>query len=121
MTAPRLRERLPELGEQLKSFRSHLAQQGTSIQQLKARDYVVPPASDWHAQVWELQDVAVQAAETILTAPDPLQSLVDISQNFPVLAHVLAKAKELPDVRQSLDAQEQVHLSLATTLPLEFA
>ena len=44
-------------------------------------------------QVWDLKDLGIQASQRIAQASDPLQSLADISQNFPNLASVLSAQK----------------------------
>ena len=70
----------------------------------------------------------MQAVEAIMASRDPLQALADTryvlttnsllfdlpikSQNFPVLAHILAKGKENKDLRREIVGNAQVLFNL---------
>ena len=72
----RLAERYPDLTAELTSFRDHLIAMDSSDEPLK---------------VWDIKDLGLQAAQRIALAGDPLQMMVDISQNFPSLASSLSR------------------------------
>ena len=66
----------PDLSDNLKKFKEHLATHGAVIKELK---------------VWEMQDVSVQATQRILRDDAPLKKLQDLSHFYPVRAHGLLK------------------------------
>jgi len=44
--------------------------------------------------VWDMKDLGFQASQRILSAPDPLRMLREISQNFPLYARSLSRVKK---------------------------
>ncbi len=68
----RFRQLHPELRDSLQEFKLHLLE----------TDEVAP------LKVWQLQDLSFQAGQRVVSAPtnQALQTLQDISQNFPLMA-----------------------------------
>lgn len=69
-----LMKRQPELAEELKKFRKHLAEK----------------AGGKDAKAWELKDLGYSAVQEIQNAKNPLQRLQEISQDFPKYAKMLS-------------------------------
>ncbi len=69
-------------------------------------------------KAWHIQDLSVQAAQYILeTEPgEQLNALMDLSQNFPILARSLSKINVKNDVRTSLQEHRE---NFEKTLTLE--
>ncbi len=59
-------------------------------------------------QVWDLKDLGYQASQRIAQSLDPLQSLADISQNFPNLASVLSRTEVSREHRAELKSNQKV-------------
>jgi UDP-glucose:glycoprotein glucosyltransferase len=81
----RLAERYPALAPELTSFRDHLV--------------AMDSEDEATLKVWDIKDLGLQATQRIALASDPLQMMVDISQNFPSLASSLSRMELDPDVR----------------------
>ena len=72
----RLHERYPELNRGLTSFHNYLVGADVEEEALK---------------IWDIRDLGLQATQRILLADDPLQMMMDISQNLPSLASSLSR------------------------------
>jgi len=73
-----LLKRKPEAGSDLSNFRAFLQSSEEKMEDLK---------------VWNLKNLAFQAAQRIISDPNPLQAIADISGNFPARAAPLTKLK----------------------------
>lgn len=62
----------------------------------------------WHAQVWDLKDLGLQAAQRVLSASDPLRSLMEMAQNFPAHAGPLSRQDVRVDLRMELASNRRV-------------
>ena len=84
----------PQLDKELNEFRKYLVESTQELAPLKA---------------WHLQDLSVQSAQMILEseANDQLNTLIDLSQNFPLLARSLSKIGVNKDIKSSLMAHKQ--------------
>lgn len=90
----KLRQRHPDLKEQLKQLKARLAESSTELAAFK---------------VWQLQDLGLQAAQRVVSA-DPseaLQVLRDVSQNFPSVARSLIKTTVSDDLRKEMAKNQQ--------------
>jgi UDP-glucose:glycoprotein glucosyltransferase len=88
----RLAERYPALTPELTSFRDHLVAMDSKDEALK---------------VWDIKDLGLQATQRIALANDPLQMMVDISQNFPSLASSLSRMELDQSVRAEVENNQQ--------------
>ncbi|ESP03274.1 hypothetical protein LOTGIDRAFT_137613 [Lottia gigantea] len=91
----KLRERHPELKENLREFRHHLIDSETELAPLK---------------VWQLQDLSLQAAERILSSDnkESLSVLTDISQNFPTQARSLVGTSVSSELKKEISKNQEV-------------
>ena len=89
----RLAERYPDLTPDLTSFRDHLVA-------MDSKDEAT-------LKVWDIKDLGLQATQRIALASDPLQMMVDISQNFPSLASSLSRMELDKQVREEVDNNQR--------------
>lgn len=85
--------RRPHLREELLTFKASLESTLSGDEGLK---------------VWEMKDLGLQASQRILQAADPLSLMVEISQNFPVLASSLSRLHVDPDLRERVTNNQKV-------------
>eukprot|EP00055_Hartaetosiga_balthica_P017429 m.116958 g.116958 ORF g.116958 m.116958 type:complete len:1554 (-) comp9315_c2_seq1:228-4889(-) len=84
-----LKERYPSEREGLDTFRDHLRNTTTILQDLKQ---------------WELQDISLQTAEVILGASNPLNVLEKITHNFPTMVgRIVSSGKVRDDFRKEVE------------------
>ncbi|XP_071084353.1 UDP-glucose:glycoprotein glucosyltransferase 1-like isoform X2 [Haliotis cracherodii] len=90
----KLKKLHPELTDNLKEFRDHLIDSNVELAPL---------------DVWQLQDLSLQAAQRVLSAPteDALRMLVDISQNFPSQARSLVKTTVDNNLKKEIQKNQQ--------------
>jgi UDP-glucose:glycoprotein glucosyltransferase len=60
------------------------------------------------AQVWNMKDLGVQAAQRVLAASDPLRALTEIAQNFPNVAAALSRVAVAPELTSELKRLRRV-------------
>uniref|UniRef100_G1K9V9 UDP-glucose glycoprotein glucosyltransferase 2 n=1 Tax=Anolis carolinensis TaxID=28377 RepID=G1K9V9_ANOCA len=91
-----LRQNYPDLKDNLKELRKYLIESTDGTEPLK---------------VWELQDISLQAASQILSAPvyNALKVMKDIAQNFPVKARSLSRMLVNLEMRKEIK-ENQKHL-----------
>ncbi|XP_054470716.1 UDP-glucose:glycoprotein glucosyltransferase 2 isoform X1 [Anoplopoma fimbria] len=89
-----LKKSHPELEEQLVELRKHL---------LESTNDMVP------LKVWEMQDLSVQAAASIMSVPkfDALKLMQDLSQNFPSKARSLTRVAVKPEMRKEIEENQK--------------
>ncbi|XP_074155473.1 UDP-glucose:glycoprotein glucosyltransferase 2 isoform X1 [Sminthopsis crassicaudata] len=90
----KLKEIYPDLRENLKEFRKHLIQSSKEMVPLKA---------------WELQDLSLQAASQIMSAPvyKALKVMRNISQNFPMKARSLSRITVNQQMREEIEENQK--------------
>ena len=88
----RLADRYPDLTPELTSFRDHLAAMDSREETLK---------------VWDIKELGLQATQRVTGADDPLQMMVDVTQNFPSLAASLSRMELDPRVREEVRANHK--------------
>ncbi|XP_052105584.1 UDP-glucose:glycoprotein glucosyltransferase 1-like [Mytilus californianus] len=90
----KLKDLYPEKQDDLKQFRKHLRESSTELTALK---------------VWQLQDLSLQAAQTVLLSegPEALKKLQDISQNFPSVARTLVKVPVKNEMKKEIEKNQQ--------------
>nr|XP_054771675.1 UDP-glucose:glycoprotein glucosyltransferase 1-like [Lytechinus pictus] len=91
----KLKELHPDLTEELTQFKQHLVDNTNIMEPLK---------------VWQLQDIAYQAAQRVLSTPseNALQVLTDISQNFPLLARSLIRTQVKNEVQKEIKENQKL-------------
>ncbi|XP_030838200.1 UDP-glucose:glycoprotein glucosyltransferase 1 isoform X1 [Strongylocentrotus purpuratus] len=91
----KLMELHPDLTEGLTQFKQKLVDNTNIMEPLK---------------VWQLQDIAYQAAQRVLSTPpeDALQVLTDISQNFPLLARSLIRTQVKSEVQKEIKENQKL-------------
>ncbi|XP_022095271.1 UDP-glucose:glycoprotein glucosyltransferase 1-like isoform X2 [Acanthaster planci] len=91
----KLKELHPDLVDNLNSFRASLLESNRKMVPLK---------------VWQLQTIAFQAAQRVLSSPtkDALRVLREISQNFPLLASSLVKTQVKDEVRKEITENQKI-------------
>ncbi|XP_060625468.2 UDP-glucose:glycoprotein glucosyltransferase 2 isoform X2 [Anolis sagrei] len=91
-----LTQNYPDLKDNLKELRKYLIESTDGTEPLK---------------VWELQDISLQAASQILSAPvyNALKVMKDIAQNFPVKARSLSRMLVNLEMRKEIK-ENQKHL-----------
>nr|XP_060625468.1 UDP-glucose:glycoprotein glucosyltransferase 2 isoform X2 [Anolis sagrei ordinatus] len=91
-----LTQNYPDLKDNLKELRKYLIESTDGTEPLK---------------VWELQDISLQAASQILSAPvyNALKVMKDIAQNFPVKARSLSRMLVNLEMRREIK-ENQKHL-----------
>jgi len=75
------------------------------------RDELVRKAelsSDEPLKLWDINNLGLQATQYIAHAEDPLQALVDLSQNFPSLANALSRIKLNSTIVREVKANHRV-------------
>ena len=88
----RLADRYPDLTPELTSFRDHLAAMDSREETLK---------------VWDIKELGLQATQRVVDADDPLQMMVDVTQNFPSLAASLSRMELDPRTREEVRANHE--------------
>ncbi|XP_071491189.1 UDP-glucose:glycoprotein glucosyltransferase 1-like [Diadema antillarum] len=90
-----LKERHPDLSSELNQFRQHLTDNINKMVPLK---------------VWQLQDIAFQAAQRVLSSSsqDALHVLREVSQNFPMLARSLTKTPVRSEVQKEIKDNQKI-------------
>ncbi|XP_013410964.1 UDP-glucose:glycoprotein glucosyltransferase 1 isoform X2 [Lingula anatina] len=103
-----LRMKHPDLKEKLKEFKKHLMMSSNELSPLK---------------VWQLQDLSFQTAEKVLSSADEdmLETLQDLSQNFPSRAMSLAKVSVKDDMRKEVKQNQKYFEQYLNILPGESA
>ena len=89
-----LRKNNQHLKDQLKQFKVHL----TELEELTP------------LKQWEVSDIAFQASQKIVDSPpeEALNTLMDISQNFPIRARSLVQTRVKQEFRDEVDGNQQV-------------
>ncbi|XP_017970879.1 PREDICTED: UDP-glucose:glycoprotein glucosyltransferase isoform X1 [Theobroma cacao] len=85
-------ERKPELTSEIMAF----------------RDYLMSSTISDTLDVWELKDLGHQTAQRIVQASDPLQSMQEISQNFPSVVSSLSRMKLNDSVKDEIIANQRM-------------
>lgn len=87
----KLLERKPDLTSEIMSF----------------RDYLLSSTTSETLEVWELKDLGHQTAQRIVHASDPLQSMQEISQNFPSVVSSLSRMKLNDSIKDEIVANQR--------------
>lgn len=85
-------ERKPELTSEIMAF----------------RDYLLSATVSDSLDVWELKDLGHQTAQRIVHASDPLQSMLEINQNFPSVVSSLSRMKLNDSVKEEILANQRM-------------
>lgn len=85
-------ERRPELTSEVMAF----------------RDYLLSSTVSDTLDIWELKDLGHQTAQRIVHASDPLQSMQEISQNFPSIVSSLSRMKLNDSVKDEIIANQRM-------------
>ncbi|KAG6709705.1 hypothetical protein I3842_06G146800 [Carya illinoinensis] len=85
-------ERKPELTNEIMAF----------------RDYLLSSTISDTLDVWELKDLGHQTAQRVVHASDPLQSMQEISQNFPSIVSSLSRMKLNDSVKDEIIANQRM-------------
>ncbi|XP_066332805.1 UDP-glucose:glycoprotein glucosyltransferase-like isoform X1 [Miscanthus floridulus] len=85
-------ERKPELNAEIMAF----------------RDYLLSSTVSDTLEVWELKDLGHQTAQRIVQASDPLQSMQEISQNFPSIVSSLSRMKLDDSIKDEIIANQRM-------------
>ncbi|KDP38843.1 hypothetical protein JCGZ_05000 [Jatropha curcas] len=85
-------ERKPELTSEIMAF----------------RDYLLSSTISDTLDVWELKDLGHQTAQRIVHASDPLQSMQEISQNFPSVVSSLSRMKLNSSIKDEITANQRM-------------
>ncbi|XP_072958522.1 UDP-glucose:glycoprotein glucosyltransferase [Typha angustifolia] len=85
-------ERKPELTTEIMAF----------------RDYLLSSTISDALEVWELKDLGHQTAQRIVHASDPLQSMQEISQNFPSVVSSLSRMKLDDPIKDEILANQRM-------------
>ncbi|KAK7864404.1 hypothetical protein R5R35_000446 [Gryllus longicercus] len=96
----RLKTLYPDMKENLDKFRQHLLESSSELAPLK---------------VWEVQELSLQAAARIVSAPreEALKVLTTIAQNFPLQARSLVRTQVSSELKQEVkENQESFSASL---------
>ncbi|KAE8009047.1 hypothetical protein FH972_005504 [Carpinus fangiana] len=72
------------------------------------RDYLLSSTISDTLDVWELKDLGHQTAQRIVHASDPLQSMQEISQNFPSIVSSLSRMKLNDSVKDEIIANQRM-------------
>lgn len=72
------------------------------------RDYLLSSTVSDTLNVWELKDLGHQTAQRIVQASDPLQSMQEISQNFPSIVSSLSRMKLNDSVKDEITANQRM-------------
>ncbi|KAJ4717311.1 UDP-glucose:glycoprotein glucosyltransferase-like [Melia azedarach] len=71
------------------------------------RDYLLSSTISDTLDVWELKDLGHQTAQRIVHASDPLQSMQEISQNFPSVVSSLSRMKLNDSIKDEIVANQR--------------
>ncbi|KAL3814493.1 hypothetical protein ACJIZ3_015761 [Penstemon smallii] len=85
-------ERKPEITSEIMAF----------------RDYLLSSAISDTLDVWELKDLGHQTAQRIVHASDPLQSMQEITQNFPSVVSSLSRMKLNESIKDEIIANQRM-------------
>ncbi|XP_047315092.1 UDP-glucose:glycoprotein glucosyltransferase [Impatiens glandulifera] len=88
----RILERKPELTSEIMTF----------------RDYLLSSTISDTLDIWELKDLGHQAAQRIVHASDPLQSMQEINQNFPSVVSSISRMKLNESVKDEILANQRM-------------
>ncbi|KAL6515179.1 hypothetical protein OROHE_018811 [Orobanche hederae] len=88
----RILERKPELTSEVMAF----------------RDYLLSSTISDTLDVWELKDLGHQTAQRIVHASDPLQSMLEINQNFPSVVSSLSRMKLNDSIKDEIIANQRM-------------
>ncbi|KAG9456989.1 hypothetical protein H6P81_001497 [Aristolochia fimbriata] len=88
----KIMERKPELASEIMAF----------------RDYLLSSTISETLDVWELKDLGHQTAQRIVHASDPLQSMQEMSQNFPSLVSSLSRMKMNASIKDEIIANQRM-------------
>ncbi|XP_078432136.1 EMS-MUTAGENIZED BRI1 SUPPRESSOR 1 isoform X2 [Wolffia australiana] len=88
----KLLERKPEVASEIMAF----------------RDYLLSTSVSDSLEVWELKDLGHQTVQRILHGSDPLQSMLEINQNFPSVVSSLSRTKANSSIREEIIANQQM-------------
>jgi UDP-glucose:glycoprotein glucosyltransferase len=72
------------------------------------RDYLLSSTISDTLDVWELKDLGHQTAQRIVHASDPLQSMQEISQNFPSIVSSLSRMKLDDSIKDEITANQRM-------------
>ncbi|KAJ0010857.1 hypothetical protein Pint_33128 [Pistacia integerrima] len=85
-------ERKPELTSEIMAF----------------RDYLLSSTISDTLDVWELKDLGHQTTQRIVHASDPLQSMQEISQNFPSVVSSLSRMKLNESIKEEITSNQRL-------------
>ncbi|XP_018571194.1 UDP-glucose:glycoprotein glucosyltransferase [Anoplophora glabripennis] len=104
----KIKQIFPELKNNLDKFKSHLEEMSNELAPLK---------------VWQFQDLSVQAAERIMSAPkdEALKVFINIAQNFPMQAKGLAKTVVNPELKREMKKNSDIFASTLNLQPSDTA
>ncbi|KAI8555132.1 hypothetical protein RHMOL_Rhmol05G0150600 [Rhododendron molle] len=85
-------ERKPELTSEVMAF----------------RDYLLSSTVSDTLDVWELKDLGHQTAQRIIQASDPLQSMQEVSQNFPSVVSSLSRMKLNESIKEEIISNQRM-------------
>ncbi|KAG5548754.1 hypothetical protein RHGRI_014196 [Rhododendron griersonianum] len=85
-------ERKPELTSEVMAF----------------RDYLLSSTVSDTLDVWELRDLGHQTAQRIIQASDPLQSMQEVSQNFPSVVSSLSRMKLNESIKEEIISNQRM-------------
>ncbi|PIN18202.1 UDP-glucose:glycoprotein glucosyltransferase [Handroanthus impetiginosus] len=88
----RILKRKPELTSEVMAF----------------RDYLLSSTISDTLDVWELKDLGHQTAQRIVHASDPLQSMLEINQNFPSVVSSLSRMKINDSIKDEIIANQRM-------------
>ncbi|XP_044490237.1 UDP-glucose:glycoprotein glucosyltransferase isoform X2 [Mangifera indica] len=72
------------------------------------RDYLLSSTVSDTLDVWELKDLGHQTAQRIVHASDPLQSMQEISQNFPSVVSSLSRMKLNDSIKEEITSNQRM-------------
>lgn len=85
-------ERKPELTSEVMAF----------------RDYLLSSTVSDTLDVWELKDLGHQTAQRVIQASDPLQSMQEVSQNFPSVVSSLSRMKLNESIKEEIVSNQRM-------------
>eukprot|EP00039_Didymoeca_costata_P007323 m.98555 g.98555 ORF g.98555 m.98555 type:complete len:1581 (-) comp13640_c0_seq5:54-4796(-) len=88
-----LAKRFPDKSESLSKFRDYLLENTAVVKELK---------------VWQLQDVSVQAMHKILSSDNKLDTMINVCENYPVLAHKMLYEKLKDEVMEEVKYNQEI-------------
>ncbi|RZC41026.1 UDP-glucose:glycoprotein glucosyltransferase, partial [Asbolus verrucosus] len=104
----KLKTLFPDLKKDLDKFRQHLEESSNEMAPLK---------------VWQFQELSLQAAERIMSAPkdEALKVFTNIAQNFPMQAKGLVKTVVNPDLKKEMKLNSDIFASTLNLQPSDTA